>query len=192
MGKLYLAYGSNLNRVQMAMRCKDARIKGKVSIDGYELEFCRIGRGAAFATIIPSKGGRVPALLWEISDSDEAALDEYEGYPIHYVKENITVNYNGEPVSAMVYIMNGGYLGDTTPYYYNIIREGYLDLGFPLEYLRWASSKSAYWDFGADQHKTRGYVNPNPHITKAMQKQLDEVEAESDGWVYGQESDRLE
>ena len=35
MGKLYLAYGSNLNRLQMVRRCKDARVKGKVLLNGY-------------------------------------------------------------------------------------------------------------------------------------------------------------
>ena len=35
--------------------------------------------------------GAVPVLLWEISARDEASLDVYEGYPVHYRKEVISV-----------------------------------------------------------------------------------------------------
>ena len=147
MGKLYLAYGSNLNRSQMIRRCQDARVKGKVWLNGYELLF-RGSEGAAFATIEPCEQGAVPALLWEISARDEASLDVYEGYPVHYRKEVISVEYEGEVVEAMVYIINGGSIEVTSPAYYNIIREGYLDLGFPIAYLRSAAQKGAHWDFG--------------------------------------------
>ena len=38
-----------INRLQMVRRCKDARVKGKVLLNGYELYFA--AEGAAFATI---------------------------------------------------------------------------------------------------------------------------------------------
>jgi hypothetical protein len=37
--KLYAAYGSNINIVQMKMRCKEAYVVGRGEIDDYELEF---------------------------------------------------------------------------------------------------------------------------------------------------------
>ena len=37
--KLYLAYGSNLNIVQMIIRCPDAKFYGTAEIKDYELLF---------------------------------------------------------------------------------------------------------------------------------------------------------
>ena len=48
-GKLYFAYGSNINLEQMAYRCPDASVVGPVTLEGWELLFRRGG----FATIAP-------------------------------------------------------------------------------------------------------------------------------------------
>ena len=100
--KLYIAYGSNLNLPQMAVRCPTATVKGSGEIKGYELLF----RGVA--TVEPKEGGSVPVLLWDISPRDEAALDRYEGWPHLYRKEMMDVEMEGKTVSAMVYVMNDG------------------------------------------------------------------------------------
>ena len=39
MTKLYLAYGSNLNKAQMSQRCPTAKAVGAAMIYGYELVF---------------------------------------------------------------------------------------------------------------------------------------------------------
>ena len=36
-GKLYFAYGSNINLDQMAQRCPDAQVVGSVTLENYEL-----------------------------------------------------------------------------------------------------------------------------------------------------------
>ena len=51
-GKLYFAYGSNINLDQMAYRCPDAQVVGPVKLEGWELLF----RGSGVATISPKKG----------------------------------------------------------------------------------------------------------------------------------------
>ena len=38
-GRRYIAYGSNLNREQMALRCPDAKVVGIGEIKDYELLF---------------------------------------------------------------------------------------------------------------------------------------------------------
>ena len=38
-GRRYIAYGSNLNRAQMALRCPDAKVVGTGEIKDYELLF---------------------------------------------------------------------------------------------------------------------------------------------------------
>ena len=101
---LYIAYGSNLNLPQMALRCPTAEVVGKSELKDYELLF-RGGRRGAVATVEPKEGSSVPVLLWKIRKQDEASLDRYEGYPNFYDKQMMDVELDGRTVSAMVYIM---------------------------------------------------------------------------------------
>ena len=95
------------------------------------------------ATIEPFEGGNVPVLVWEITPTDEAALDRYEGWPFLYRKETIKVKLGSKTVKAMVYIMNDGRpLGQPSCYYYSTILEGYKSAGFDVEILRKATTDS--------------------------------------------------
>jgi gamma-glutamylcyclotransferase (GGCT)/AIG2-like uncharacterized protein YtfP len=134
-GTIYLAYGSNLNLRQMAYRCPTAKVLGSAKLTGYRLLF-RGGNGSAVATIEKQKGESVPVLLWRIMPNDEKALDRYEGYPHLYRKETVKVRFKGQWVPAMVYIMNEGRpLGAPGRYYYEVIRQGYIDAGFDISFL---------------------------------------------------------
>ncbi len=142
-GTIYLAYGSNLNLKQMACRCPTARVMGSTKLTGYRLLF-RGGNGGAVATIERHKGGSVPVLLWRITPYDEEALDRYEGYPHLYRKETVKVRFEGQWLSAMAYIMNEGRpLGTPGRYYYEVIRQGYMDAGFDISVLNKAVRDSA-------------------------------------------------
>lgn len=102
--KYYLAYGSNLNKDQMAHRCPTAVPVGKAIIPDYKLVFRR-----GVLTIEPCKGNRVPVGVWTITAADEKALDRYEGYPNFYYKEQMTVmTSDGQSITGMVYIMTDG------------------------------------------------------------------------------------
>lgn len=140
--KVYIAYGSNLNREQMADRCPTARVLGRSMMDGRLL--FRGAREGAVATVEPCQGGSVPVLVWEITPADEAALDRYEGWPHFYRKETVKVKLGSKTVRAMVYIMNEGRpLGQPSCYYYSVILEGYKDADFDVEILRQATIDSA-------------------------------------------------
>jgi gamma-glutamylcyclotransferase (GGCT)/AIG2-like uncharacterized protein YtfP len=139
---LYIAYGSNLNLTQMAFRCPTAKVVGASEIKGYELLF-RGGRKGAVATVEPLESGSVPVLLWKIRQSDEHALDRYEGYPHFYRKEMMEVELNGKTVPGMVYVMNSGHeLGAPSDFYLNTIMEGYKTAGFDTDFLDQAVEKS--------------------------------------------------
>ena len=143
---LYIAYGSNMNIPQMARRCPTAEVVGTTRLKGYRLLFRGYSRGAV-ATVEPFKRGSVPVLLWSITPSDEAALDRYEGWPSFYRKETVEVEFGGETVEAMVYIMNDGHpLGAPSRGYYETIREGYQSAGFDIAFLRKAVKRCAAMD----------------------------------------------
>ncbi|WP_217957929.1 gamma-glutamylcyclotransferase family protein [Acutalibacter muris] len=128
--KKYIAYGSNMNIEQMERRCPGARVAGKGWLKDHRLFFA--GRSeAAVASIEPAEGHAVPVVLWEITPKDEQALDRYEGYPWFYGKQDLTVEVNGKPVSAMVYVMGPGFAyGAPSKPYLDCIREGYASAGF--------------------------------------------------------------
>lgn len=102
---LYIAYGSNLHRGQMAQRCPGAEALGTGRIEGYRLAFKTLGV-FAYATIEPWEGESVPAVVWKIGRRHEIALDRYEGFPAHYGKETAKVSMRDSAVEGMVYVMN--------------------------------------------------------------------------------------
>ncbi len=65
----------------MADRCPTAKVVGASQINDYRLLF-RGAHAGAVATIEPFEGGNVPVLVWEITPTDEAALDRYEGMAV--------------------------------------------------------------------------------------------------------------
>ena len=138
MKKRYIAYGSNMDEGQMAHRCPTARLLGQTEVEGYRLLFKGSLTGA-YATIEPQEGGRVPALVWEIGEADEASLDRYEGFPSFYYKKDLTVRLDGQEVTAMVYIMDERrQKGEPSGAYYGVLERAYEKFGFPMETLETA------------------------------------------------------
>lgn len=124
--KYYLAYGSNLNKGQMAHRCPDAEPIGTAILEDHKLVFRR-----GFLTVEPEKGSQVPLGVWLISKADEKALDRYEGYPTFYRKQTSRVMMStGEEVEALIYIMQDGHpLQVPSDYYFYTVYHGYTEFG---------------------------------------------------------------
>ena len=147
MAKLYVAYGSNLNKEQMRYRCPTAKFVGTGIIEGYELQFKGALHGAC-ATIAPKEGAAVPVGIWTIQKPDEKRLDLYEGYHEHghsfYDKEQIAVKMDdGSTITGMVYIMDPRMdFGNPSAGYYDIVHRGYEDCGLDTAALNRAVSDS--------------------------------------------------
>lgn len=122
---IYFAYGSNMNRRQMALRCPDADPIGPAILRGWRLTF------RCVADIEPHPGGRVYGALWNITHSDRRSLDRYEGYPNHYGIRRVRVEVPGRRWRMpLVYVMVNR--DEHTPpsyHYLNSIIEGYHDFG---------------------------------------------------------------
>lgn len=126
----YLAYGANLSRKEMARRCPDAKFLGTGVLDGWRLMF-KGEMPLSYATIEEWAGHSVPFALWELSAADEATLDYFEGYPVHYRKGVVGINFNGETLKAMYYFKNPEQR--TQPpslHYYDALIQAYAELGF--------------------------------------------------------------
>lgn len=139
--RYYIAYGSNLNISQMRMRCPGARIIGTSVIEDYQLLF-KGSKTGSYLTIEPKDGAEVPVVIWEVTESDEKALDRYEGYPNFYYKKEMNLDITGIKTKkvrrrdAFVYIMHEEReLGIPSWYYVKTCLDGYRAFGFDEKYL---------------------------------------------------------
>lgn len=139
--RYYIAYGSNLNIPQMRMRCPGARIIGTSVIEDYQLLF-KGSKTGSYLTIEPMEGAEVPVVIWEVTDTDEKALDRYEGYPNFYYKKEMNLDIKGIRTGkvrrrdAFIYIMHEEReLGIPSWYYVNTCLDGYRAFGFDEKYL---------------------------------------------------------
>jgi hypothetical protein len=150
MSKLYIAYGSNMNKRQMRLRCPTARPLGKFTMKDARLVF------RVYADLELKPGTEVPCVLWSINELDERALDQYEGSrSAHgYYKEYILLRYAGQPRKAMLYLMRSDAgVAPPSQAYVDTIREGYQDFEINQKYLN-AAIKHA-WDEKAHSDITR-------------------------------------
>ena len=135
--RVFAAYGVGLNRAEMAKHCPTAKLIGTMELKNFRLAF-RGSNANALATIENAKGGSVPALLWEITQQDEAALDRLICSPELYRKEALKVRWNGTTVEAFSYTLLGDKpLNRPSAFYYSTLLEGYKAAGFDTEILKW-------------------------------------------------------
>jgi hypothetical protein len=125
--RLYLAYGSNLSRRDMATRCPGAEPAGKMLLDGGRLVF----RGVADVSL--EIGWQAPVGAWRITPENEAALDRYEGVGTgFYEKEELDL---GDGDTALIYLMTATGIMRPSQFYVDVIRQGYRDFGLDQSYL---------------------------------------------------------
>lgn len=127
---IYCAYGSNLNKGQMSIRCPESKVIGNGVLEGYRLSF-KGSKTGAYLTIEEAEGYSIPVGLWNVSPTDLSRLDLYEGYPKFYRKEMVMVN----DIPALTYVMNSNTYGIPSIFYIETCIAGYEDFGFDLQAL---------------------------------------------------------
>ena len=139
--RYYIAYGSNLNILQMLTRCPDAKIVGTAELEGWQLLF-KGSKTGFYLTIEKEEFCTVPVAVWEISPSDEQALDIYEGYPHFYYKYDIELSVKSvqtkrkRKINAFAYIMKGDRpIGMPTRRYWETCNQGYRSFNFDPKFL---------------------------------------------------------
>ena len=119
MSKLYFAYGANINKDSMRIRCPDAQPIRPIILRDWELVFY------SHASVEPKNGAIVHGVLWEITPECEESLDIYEGFPIYYTK----VDYIQDDEEFFFYEMNSHRSGTPSPRYVNDINDAYKSWG---------------------------------------------------------------
>jgi len=137
MCRLYAAYGSNLHKGQMAMRCPDAIPLYVGYIKNHRIAYSGHG-GPGYLTIEKSNSEMVPVVVWKISEQDEKNLDMYEGYPRFYEKKLVDITIDGETDMLgevfAYYQVNEEYKMPTDNYVFTCIK-GYKTFNMDMKYL---------------------------------------------------------
>lgn len=178
--KFYFAYGSNLNEHAMMRRCPDAIKVGALTLTSCKLVF----RGVADVELTGDESDTCVGGLWRISDSDEWALDGYEGFNSRaperglYRKLYFVIGTSdGKAHDCLVYKMNSTGIMPPSEHYLDVIKEGYGDFGIPLDRLDRALQES--WnDKNPDDLLKRRYVAKGKPKLAQLVKALEVVEPE--------------
>ena len=104
---LYAAYGSNLDPQQMAVRCPHSPLRGTGWLSGWRLTFGGEGWDGALPTLVEDGAAQVFVALYDVTEADEAALDEWECADSGlYRKIRVRVaTLDGQP-AGWVYVLN--------------------------------------------------------------------------------------
>jgi len=140
----YFAYGANLDRHGMQLRCPGCRPLSRAVLPDHRLVF----RGAA--DIEACTGESVHGALYRVTPDGLAALDRFESYPRFYTRKTVSVlPESREPVAAVVYQM-AKRKGQGPPWdgYLDIIIGGCRDWGIPEAYIRTVIKAAAASYFG--------------------------------------------
>jgi gamma-glutamylcyclotransferase (GGCT)/AIG2-like uncharacterized protein YtfP len=130
------AYGSNMNRQQMAFRCPSAKTVCVAQLDGHKLVFA--GDSARWdggvATVVPDRRSIVIGVVWKLTHSDLQRLDEFEGYPFVYDRAPVSVRATRrKQLWCYTYLKNANER-QTLPSeeYLRTILDGYAAAGAPV------------------------------------------------------------
>ena len=106
-------------------------------------------KSGSYLTIEKKENGIVPVVICEVSESDEKALERYEGYPTFYYKKDIKLQYKGirtgkrGTIDAFAYIMHEDRpIGVPSNYHMKTCLDGYDTFYFDKQILLNAYHKS--------------------------------------------------
>ncbi len=130
--RYYFAYGSNLNKKQMSVRCPTAEFISSAELCGFKLVF----RGVLDIEHARSNS-KVAGAIFKVKSNDIYNLDQYEGYPNFYTKETIITKIKNKNVKLFYYIMvNQDDVKPPSKFYYESCYQGYKDWGLDVRRLQ--------------------------------------------------------
>ena len=135
---LYAAYGSNLDPEQMLERAPASPAHGTGWLIGWRLTFGGedIGWEGALATVVEDPACQVFVMLYEMSDHDERALDQWEGSALgFYTKIRVRVQTLVGDELAWLYVLDDYEGGLPSARYLGIIADAAEKAGAPDDYV---------------------------------------------------------
>lgn len=135
---LYAAYGSNMDPAQMALRAPHSPARSAGWLSGWRLTFGGedIGWEGALATVVEEWGSRVFVMLYDVPESDEAALDQWEGSDLGlYRKIRVRIDTLDGDTVAWLYVLDDYEGGLPGARYLGIMADAAEAAGAPADYV---------------------------------------------------------
>jgi len=135
---LYAAYGSNMDPAQMLDRCPHSPARGSGWLEGWRLTFGGedIGWDGAMTTVVESPGDRVFVVLYDVSVTDEKALDSWDGVTLGYYRRvKVRVDTLDGSVLAWLYVLNFWEGGLPSARHIGILADAAERAGAPADYV---------------------------------------------------------
>ncbi|MEY4322508.1 MAG: hypothetical protein RL410_289 [Actinomycetota bacterium] len=142
---IYAAYGSNLDPARMALRAPHSPAIGAGWLNGWRLTFGGedLSWEGPLPTLVEDSISQVFVMLYALTDEDEAALDNAEGFDIgFYRKMRIRVSTLDGETQAWMYVVDG--YEDGVPKYEHLhtIIEAAIVAGAPNDYIESLRSRA--------------------------------------------------
>ncbi len=122
----------------MARRCPHSPRAGTGWLNCWRLTFGGedLGWEGALATVVEDRNARVFVVLYEVSDSDEEALDQWDGVTLgYYSKLRVRVTTLDGDVLAWLYVLNDYEGGLPSASYIGIMADAAEAAGAPHDYV---------------------------------------------------------
>jgi len=141
---IYFAYGANLDRNGMDIRCPGNKPLCRAVLENYRLMFKGV------ADIEEATNHNVHGALYEITKEHLRSLDRFEGYPRFYIRKTVPViTEDGREVNAVVYQMTDrNHYSSPFQGYLNNILTGCQQWQLPEEYINNILARAKKPDFG--------------------------------------------
>src|SRR5215470_14245629 len=127
-----------MDPAQMAERCPHSPQEGTGWLAGWRLTFGGedLGWEGALATVVEDGGTRVFVVLYEVSDSDEKALDHWDGATLgYYSKLSVRVATLDGDALAWLYVLNDYEGGLPSARYLGLLADAAEKAGAPADYV---------------------------------------------------------
>jgi gamma-glutamylcyclotransferase (GGCT)/AIG2-like uncharacterized protein YtfP len=141
---IYAAYGGNMDPALMARRCPHSPQHGTGWVEGWRLTFGGedIGWEGALPTVVEDPDGRVFVTLYEMTEPDEEALDQWDGASLdYYRKSKVRVSTPDGDVVAWLYVLNDYEGGLPSARYIGMIADAAEVAGAPPDYVAWLRAR---------------------------------------------------
>lgn len=133
---LYAAYGSNLDPAQMAVRCPHSPLRITGWLQGWRLTFGGDGWDGALPTVVEEATARVFVGLYDVTSTDESALDEWESATSGlYEKVRVRVATLDGEQTAWVYVLHDFEGGTPSARTLGILADAAEAAGAPRDYV---------------------------------------------------------
>ncbi len=140
---LYAAYASSLDPAAMLRRAPHSPLRGTGWLPGWRLTFAgeELGWEGSVATVVEAGSGgetghSVFVALYEVSEADEAAMDEWEGLDLRsFRKLKVRVETMDGPRTAWLYVVDSYEGGLPSARYLGMLADAAETAGAPEDYV---------------------------------------------------------